>query len=514
MKVKGTIFFVILAAAGMIVYSQFLKKEDKEKETQLAEVKLKENQERLQKTDLTRFKAELRIGLDNYLGYYPLRSAPLQQKMLNEGYKMTFEDDGGDYTKRAKSLRTGDLDFAVFTIDSYLLNATPQFSGQVVMVISESKGADAIVAKKEIKSINDLKHVTATLNSPSHQLVKASIIDFGLDELKDNIRPANGSSAALADLLSGKTDAAALWEPDVSAALKDGRFKTLISTDSTAKLIVDVLIASDEIIHDHPERLDALLKHYFPTLKYYLKNPSILTQAFQKDAQLSEEAAQKVANSIAWMSLEQNAGEWFGIRSQQNNLPRFKIIETMDLTNDILIKFGDFKTSPLPSQGAFKLLSSGPIADLYSQLKDGKVIKGDEIFFTKLSPIEWQSLDEVGSLRIKPITFKQGTNELSDEAILNIKNIQKILERYPRYRLSIEGHTSTRGDKILNQELSQARADAIKIQLIKISKIPTNRVRAIGLGGDRPLIKSDSESYRAWQSKLSRVEFHIMRETY
>jgi len=511
MKIKATITFVILAAFAMVAYS-FFSKEQKRADDLRDEKERAES--KVANTDASRFKGEIRIGLDNYLGYYPLRSKRMQHETLNQGYQLKFNDDEADYQTRAAMLADGRLDFAVFTVDSYILNTAPNFAGQIVMVISESKGADAIVAKKEIKTVNELTHVTATLASPSHQFLKASIIDFGLDDLKGEIRPANGSSSALADLLSGKTDAAVLWEPDISTALKDDRFKTLISTKDTSRLIVDILVASDRVINESPEKLNIVLGTYFPVLRYYAKNSDELSAEFQKDASLNSGDAQRIIDSIEWLSLEQNASQWFGIRSQRVPLPEFRIVETIDLTNDILIKYGDFQGSPLPRQGPFPLLSSKQLAELHKKQSNGQAITHKDNFFTRLSPSEWASLDSVASLEIKAIEFQSGTRTFSKEARVELENIKNILKRYPRYRLSIEGHSSTQGEPEVNRQLSRERAEAIRLHLVETYQVSANRVRASGYGSDKPLIRENGESFRAWLRKLSRVEFHLLEEVY
>jgi len=408
MKVKGTILFVLVGAIALIALSWFQKQEQAVQLSIEDEARKLEEERKELLTDSSRFKGKITIGLDNYLGYYPLRSKHMQREMLQDGFPMEVKDDGADYAERIKLIESGELDFAVFTVDSYILNAAPNFSGQIVMILSESQGADAIVVNKAINKVNDIKSITTTLNSPSHQLVKASVIDFGLGDLKDNIVPANGSTEALQSLLAGETEAAVLWEPDVSTALKDDRFKVLISTESTSNLIVDILVASDNVINNEPEKLEALMKSYFPTLRYFQKNRDRLSKEFQADASLSASDADRVIDSIAWKSLRQNASSWFGLRSNSVPRPEFKIIETINLTNDVLTKFGDFDESPLPSAGAFQLLSSKHLASLHERLVSGQQLDIEETFFEQLSPKEWASLDSVASLEIPPIKFKPG----------------------------------------------------------------------------------------------------------
>jgi len=479
MKVKGTILFVLVGAIALIALSWFQKQE---KAVQLSiedEARKLEEERKELLTDSSRFKGKITIGLDNYLGYYPLRSKHMQREMLQDGFPMEVKDDGADYAERIKLIESGELDFAVFTVDSYILNAAPNFSGQIVMILSESQGADAIVVNKAINKVNDIKSIT---------------------------------TEALQSLLAGETEAAVLWEPDVSTALKDDRFKVLISTESTSNLIVDILVASDNVINNEPEKLEALMKSYFPTLRYFQKNRDRLSKEFQADASLSASDADRVIDSIAWKSLRQNASSWFGLRSNSVPRPEFKIIETINLTNDVLTKFGDFDESPLPSAGAFQLLSSKHLASLHERLVSGQQLDIEETFFEQLSPKEWASLDSVASLEIPPIKFKPGTRDFSEEGKLSIKDIKNMLMRYPRYRLKIEGHTSNKGEAALNKELSQDRANSIRNYLIDQYKLPANRIKAEGVGSERPLERKPGMSYRAWLNKLPRVEFHLLEE--
>ena len=55
--------------------------------------------------------------------------------------------------------RDEELEFAVATVDSYILNGSPlNYPGTIVAVIDESKGGDAIVAWKDrLSSLDALK---------------------------------------------------------------------------------------------------------------------------------------------------------------------------------------------------------------------------------------------------------------------------------------------------------------------------------------------------------------------
>ena len=95
-----------------------------------------------------------------------------------------------------------------------------------------------------------------------------------------------------------------------------------------------------------------------------------------------------------------------------------------------------------------------------------------------------------------------------EEIDLIIKNLQ----HYPNFRIEIRGHTGTRGEAYMNQVLSQERADTVLRYLDITYGIDANRVRAIGLGGTKPLAKLPGESTRAYNYRLPRVEIVLVSE--
>ncbi len=73
-------------------------------------------------------------------------------------------------------------------------------------------------------------------------------------------------------------------------------------------------------------------------------------------------------------------------------------------------------------------------------------------------------------------------------------------------RLEVQGHTDDRGDRTSNQELSQRRADAVRLYLVEHG-IHGARLTARGYGPDRPLAQGTSTDARA---QNRRVEMHIL----
>ncbi|MCI5119548.1 MAG: hypothetical protein D3913_16745 [Candidatus Electrothrix sp. LOE1_4_5] len=97
-------------------------------------------------SDAVKMKGKIRLALDNWIGYFPLRSNEMKTLMRRGGWNLVWTDDKADYRARMEQLHKGDIDIAVATVDSYLLNGSEfDFPGAIVAVLDESKGGDAIV---------------------------------------------------------------------------------------------------------------------------------------------------------------------------------------------------------------------------------------------------------------------------------------------------------------------------------------------------------------------------------
>lgn len=82
--------------------------------------------------------------------------------------------------------------------------------------------------------------------------------------------------------------------------------------------------------------------------------------------------------------------------------------------------------------------------------------------------------------------FEQGKADLNDDAKIVLHDLAKVMKQNPELRLRIEGHTSAEGDPIVNQKLSEARAQAAVDFLVDKEGIEASRLEASGLGSSQP----------------------------
>jgi OOP family OmpA-OmpF porin len=107
---------------------------------------------------------------------------------------------------------------------------------------------------------------------------------------------------------------------------------------------------------------------------------------------------------------------------------------------------------------------------------------------------------------IEGINFKTGQANILPGSYAILDRAVSVLKEYADVRLEISGHTDSRGKADYNRDLSQRRADAVKMYFIA-NGVDANRVTSIGYGMDRPIGDNKSEAGRA---KNRRTEFRLI----
>ena len=107
---------------------------------------------------------------------------------------------------------------------------------------------------------------------------------------------------------------------------------------------------------------------------------------------------------------------------------------------------------------------------------------------------------------IEGINFKTGQATILPGSYPILDRAVAVLKEYPDIRIEISGHTDSRGKADYNRDLSQRRADAVKVYFIG-KGIETSRLTTVGYGMDRPIADNGTESGR---SKNRRTEFRLL----
>lgn len=462
----------------------------------------------------------LRIGGDNYLGYWFINSPEMRKMAARKGIQIDFTDDEGLYAQRLKAFSKGDYDCIVLPVNSYLQHgAQYKFPGVIVAAISESKGADGIVGfgdrfgSGKINDLNDASlKIVYTPDSPSSFLLDLTIADFDLEQLQGSKQwqvHAEGSGNVLKQAKKNGGDAFVLWEPDLSKALKIAGMKYLWGSDKFSGYIIDVFVFSRKYMDKHSARIKDFLGIYFQVLGIYGNNQEKMVKEMSKATRLKKGMISDMLKKIEWFDLYENCRLQFGISMQAGDSTQDGVVNTIIACTDVMLKSGTFDKDPLQGN-PYRITNSTIMEDLSrSQASRMAGKSGQRVTtFNPLSEGEWRKLREVGTFRVEAITFQSWNNMLTSEGKETVDKIATLLiNNYPGYRIIIRGHTGPGGDEGENKKLSLARAEAVTQYLKAVHSVSPNRIRSEGMGSSQPPRRKPGEGERAYRYRLARVEF-------
>jgi OOP family OmpA-OmpF porin len=105
------------------------------------------------------------------------------------------------------------------------------------------------------------------------------------------------------------------------------------------------------------------------------------------------------------------------------------------------------------------------------------------------------------------ITFEPGSATIDEGSLGTMNAIAELLEACGDIRIEIQGHTDSQGREVMNEQLSQARAQSVLNEL-RARRIPTSNFTAKGYGESRPIADNSTEAGR---EANRRIEFRLIR---
>ena len=449
-----------------------------------------------------KYRQQIRVAADRFSGYCILRSPELQHRLGASGIKLTVEDDGADYMHRIKALRDGDVEMAVFPVNSFIQSgiALGEFPASMVYVIDETAGADAIVAYRDaVPSIDALNRsdarIVLTPDSPSELLARVMIASFNLPELPEKkwMVKAAGSADDYKKFRGDshrKPVAYALWEPDVSKALKHDDAVVLLDSSKLKGFIVDVLVIERRFLIEHYDDAKAVVEAYARTAYEKRGDMAALIEADarQLGEKLTAADARQLAQGIRWKNTLENYAH-FGVSGRAHSLEN---IEDIILKiSDVLAKTGAMGGRDLPvAPNALyynRIVSEMKAADFHPGRAvnvlsgvdlgaNNEAVRGGQ----KLEPLteqQWNALLPVGELRVEPISFGRGTARVNLQSRRELVELAGTLKSWPEYYLTVTGRVRPGGDERAVLQLAKDRAEAA-VQVLVGEGVEPERIRS------------------------------------
>lgn len=114
----------------------------------------------------------------------------------------------------------------------------------------------------------------------------------------------------------------------------------------------------------------------------------------------------------------------------------------------------------------------------------------------------------VGStIILKNIYFEFDKSTILQQSYKELSKLIQLLEKHPRMKIEIRGHTDNQGSDKYNKKLSEHRAEAVVEYLVKRG-IDARRLTFKGYGKELPIDTNDTEEGR---SNNRRVEFKVIK---
>src|SRR5205085_7521987 len=202
-----------------------------------------------------------------------------------KGLKVSFKIID-DWTEGAAALATNNVDVMLTTADVYAKDYAQfqerGFGSHAFLMVDWSRGADGVIGKQGINTIEDLagKTVAFAPYTPSHFLLWNGLKASGLSteqrneifnkavHTKDGIEPATLFAQQ-------KVDAAVAWDPDMSDAVaKRAGSKKIYDTRIANRLIADILVVSDRFASRCPKALVNLAQGWLEGVEFIKAQPS------------------------------------------------------------------------------------------------------------------------------------------------------------------------------------------------------------------------------------------------
>jgi outer membrane protein OmpA-like peptidoglycan-associated protein len=105
-------------------------------------------------------------------------------------------------------------------------------------------------------------------------------------------------------------------------------------------------------------------------------------------------------------------------------------------------------------------------------------------------------------IRMRGIKFPVGQAILVPENYVLLSKVQRAIQTFGQPDVTIEGHTDSTGSVEKNLEISRDRAEAVKSYLIANRTLPSNRIKSLGYGPERPLASNATPEGRAANRRI------------
>jgi NitT/TauT family transport system substrate-binding protein len=464
-----------------------------------------------EQTTVTGDKGVIKVGVVTWGGY-------AGGQYFNEGFKANkesrfFKDYGilvefivnDDFNSSREAWKAGKYDVLWTTIDAFPteVDGFKEFEPQVIFQADWSRGGDAIVVRRGINSVADLKgkKIAVAEMTPSHTFL-LWLLDAG-DLTYNDVQIVKVPSAidAATTFKSGNVDAAVVWSPDDQDCITKVKGATILkNTKVASNIIADVFFVKKKYLEENEKALQGLVEGWLKGAAEInssdankRKAAKILAQGLNQPEDFTYNAINNArlcthGDNVNFYNLN---GNFSGVKGE-----------------DIYTRMGNTygKLNLAPANIAAWRAVANPVLIKNAKLDGAMHASEAQATFTPVTADVKKAT--AFSTKSISISFPSGSATLDENTkyIIDMK-LTELAKAFANARIRIEGNTDNVGDANSNRQLSLQRAQAVADYLEKEHKFDRNRFVIVGNGADKPVGDNTSEAGR---SKNRRTEFQLL----
>ncbi len=217
--------------------------------------------------------AEIKVGVSDWTGWVAWYVAQDQGYFRKYGASVKLVWFA-NYSDSISALSTGQLDANSQTWSDTLGPLAKGLPLKAVLVNDNSAGNDALMVGPRIQGFADLRGRTLALEqySVSHFVLYTALARNGLTPKEVKIVNLSAGDAAAA-FMSGRVDAAVVWNPWISQIQKSGKGRALFTSAQMPGLIPDLLVAQARSLQTQRRDFIAMVRAWFDTEAFIRSNP-------------------------------------------------------------------------------------------------------------------------------------------------------------------------------------------------------------------------------------------------
>ncbi|HRI28843.1 MAG TPA: phosphate ABC transporter substrate-binding/OmpA family protein [Chitinophagales bacterium] len=414
-----------------------------------------------------------------------------------------------DFAVSREAFKADEVNLLWATVDAFPTEVgnMKEFEPQIVFQADWSRGGDAIVARRGINSVADLKgkKIAVALKTPSHSFLLWLLEAGDLKSSDVEIVEAPSAIDAAAYFKANRVDAAVVWSPDDDDCVNSVKgSKILRSTKSASHIIADVFIAKKAYAEQNKEKLQKLFEGWMRGAAEINANDASKRKAAKILADglnMPEDYCYNAINNVRLCTYGDNVN-FFNLNGNYTG------VKGEDLYNKMTKTYQSINKEYAQNVPAWRLVANPAFIRSTTSLTGKEHLAEGAVEF-KPPTQEMETAPAISSKKVT-INFDSGSSTLSENAkqLIDIQ-FSEIAKAFGNARIRIEGNTDNVGNREQNITLSKRRAQAVADYLAREYKMDPNRFVVVGNGPDKPVADNNTPEGKA---KNRRTDFDLLAD--